>query len=106
MSATSKSWCLGALVAINGLLTSSLVYTWLWIYREYSYPIDFFLPITRTETRASVTLCTAAVTIPLTFAIYTRTVRDLPSPGRIATLVITGATACVSIAFGIWRYLR
>jgi hypothetical protein len=106
MSATSKAWCLGAAVAINGLLGPSLAYTWLSIYRQYSYPIDFFLPIERTEARATVSLCVAAVTVPLTFLIYARTARDLPSPGRIATLVITGATAFVAIAFAGWRYLR
>ena len=39
--------------AVNALLAHSLVYSWLFIYREFSYPIDFFMPISRTMTRAT-----------------------------------------------------
>ena len=106
MSAASKSWCLGAVVAINGLLAPSLAYTWLSIYRQYSYPVDFFLPLERTEERATLSLCVAAITVPLAFVIYARSARDLPSPIRIATLVITGGAAVVAIAFLGWRYLK
>jgi hypothetical protein len=106
MSAACKSWCLGAVVAINGLLAPSLAYTWLSIYRQYSYPIDFFLPIERTEARATLSLCVVAITVPLAFVIYARTAHDLPSPMRIATLVITSGAAVVAVAFAGWRYLR
>jgi hypothetical protein len=106
MSAVSKAWCLGAVVAINGLLAPSLAYTWLFIHQEYSYPIDFFLPVQRTETRATLSLCVAAITVPLAFVIYARTARDLPASGRIASLVITSVAAFVAIAFAGWRYLR
>ena len=106
MTATFKSLCLGVVVAINGLLLPSLIYTWLSIYREYSYPIDFFLPLQRTETRATISLCVAALSVPLAFVIYWRVARDLPSSGRIASLVITCAAAGVAGAFAVWRYLR
>lgn len=106
MSAAFKSWCLGAVVAINGLLVLSLVFTWLSIYQQYSYPIDFFTPIARTETRAKLILCVAAVSVPLSFLIYIRTGRDLPSVGRITSLTITSLAACVAVSFAIWRYAR
>src|SRR5436190_10898101 len=103
MSAPVKTWCLGAVVAINALLAPSLVYTWLHIYREYSYPIDFFLPINRTSTRAAFTLCVAAVTMPLSCVLYSRTARDLSPPTRIASVIITIAAAFVAIAFACRR---
>ena len=106
MSAASKSWFLGAVVAINGLLVPSLVFTWLSIYRQYSYPIDFFMPVARTETRATLSLCVAAVSVPLAFVIYTRAARDLPSIGRITSLAITSIAACVAISFALWRFTR
>ena len=106
MSTVSKSWCLGALVAVNGLLVPSLIFTWLSIYRQYSYPLDFFMPVARTETRATLGLCVAAVSIPLAAAIYTRTARELSSANRIVSLVIIGGAACVSVAFAVWKYLR
>lgn len=106
MTVASKAWCLGAVVAVNGLLAPSLAFTWLSIYQQHSYPIDFLLPIERTEARATLSLCVAAISVPLAFAIYARTARDLPSLGRIATLVITCAAAFVAIAFTGWRYLR
>jgi len=106
MSVSLKTWCLGALAAVNALLVYSLAYTWLEIYREFSYPIDFFLPINRTLTRATVGLCVAAATVPLAGILYARTARDLPAFTRIATLVTTLAAAAVSVSFAIWRYLR
>ena len=106
MAVSLKIWCLGALVAVNALLAHSLVYSWLFIYREFSYPIDFLVPINRTTTRATISLCVAAVTIPLAGILYARTARELPSVVRIATIVITIATAALSLAFATWRYLR
>jgi hypothetical protein len=106
MSASLKTWCLGALVAVNGLLAYSLVYSWLFIYREFSYPLDFFLPVNRTMTRATITLCVAAVSVPLASILYARTARELSSISRIATVVVTVVAAAVSIAFAAWRYLR
>ena len=106
MSTTSKVWCLGAVVAINGLLAQSLACTWLSIYQQYSYPIDFFLPVERTEARATLNLCVAAITLPLTFLLYTRAERKLPLTVRIATLVITCGATFVAIAFLGWRYLK
>jgi hypothetical protein len=106
MSASLKTWCLGALVAVNALLAHSLVYSWLFIYREFSYPIDFFMPINRTMTRATISLCVAAVSVPLAGILYARTARELPPTGRIVTLVVIVVAAGVSIAFAVWRYLR
>jgi hypothetical protein len=106
MSASLKTWCLGALVAVNALLAHSLVYSWLFIYRESSYPIDFFMPINRTMTRATITLCVAAVSVPLASILYVRTAQELSSVSRIATIVVTSVAAAVSIAFAAWRYLR
>jgi len=106
MEASLKIWCLGALVAINALLAHSLVYSWLFIYREFSYPIDFFVPINRTMTRATISLCVAVVTIPLAGILYARTARELSPVVRIATIVITITAAALSLAFATWRYLR
>ena len=106
MSASLKIWCLGALVAVNALVAHSLVYSWLFIYREFSYPIDFFLPLNRTATRATISLCVAAATIPLAGILYARTARELPSIVRIATIVITVAAAALALAFATWRYSR
>jgi hypothetical protein len=106
MSAISKAWGLGALVAVNGMLASSLVYTWLSIYRQYSYPLDFFLPLQRTEARATISLCVAAITVPLALAFYVKADREMPLACRIPTLLITVATAFVALAFASWRYLR
>jgi hypothetical protein len=105
MSVAAKAWCLGVVVAINSFLAPSLAYTWLSIYREHSYPIDFFMPIEKLETRGALNLCVAAVTVPLAFLIYARTARELPSPVRIASLVGAGAAAFVAIAFAVWRFL-
>lgn len=106
MSASLKTWCLGGLVAVNALLAHSLVYSWLFIYREFSYPIDFFMPINRTMTRATIALCVAAVSVPLATVLYARTARELSSVSRIATIVVTFVAAGVAIAFAVWRYLR
>src|SRR6185503_18753241 len=106
MSSSSKIWCLGAVVAANGLLVPSLVYSWLYIYRQYSYPIDFFLPLSQTEMRVRLCLIVAAITVPLTVVLYRGVARDLPRFIRVATLVISCSTAIVAIAFPIWRYLR
>lgn len=106
MSASLKTWCLGALVAVNALLAHSLVYSWLFIYREFSCPIDFFMPINRTMARATITLCVAAVSVPLAGILYARTAPELPTITRIATIAVTVAAAAVSVAFAIWRYLR
>ncbi len=106
MSASLKTWCLGALVAVNALLAHSLVYSWLFIYREFSYPIDFFMPINRTMTRATITLCVAAVSVPLASILYARIARELSPVSRIATIVVTAVATAVSIAFAAWRYLR
>ena len=104
MTAVSKSWFLGAGVAINGLLGPALVFTWVQIYQEYSYPIDFFMPIARMETRATLSLCVAAVSVPLGFLLYVRSARDLHSLGRIVSLTITSIAACVAISFAVWRF--
>ncbi len=92
-------------MAINALLAHSLVYSWLFVYREFSYPIDFFFPINRTMTRQTVTLCVAALSVPLATILYARTARELCSVSRIATIVITVTAAALSIAFASWRYL-
>lgn len=106
MSVSLKSWCLGALVAVNALLAHSLVYSWLFIHQEFSHPIDFFVPINRTMTRATIALCVAAVTVPISSVLYARTARELSPVSRIATIVVTALAAGVSIAFAVWRYLR
>src|ERR1041385_6278293 len=106
MSTSLKTWCLGALVAVNALLAHSLVYSWLFIYREFSYPIDFFMPINRTMTRATITLCVAAASVPLESILYAHTARESSSVCRIATILVTAVAATVSIAFAAWRYLR
>ena len=89
MSTSVKTWCLGALVAVNALLAHSLVYSWVFIYREFSYPVDFFMPVNRTMTRARITLCVAAVSVPLAGLLYARTAPELPPFSRIATIAIT-----------------
>ena len=106
MSASLKTWCLGALVAVNALLAYSLVCSWLFIYREFSYPIDFVMPVNRTMTRATITLWVAAVSVPLASILYARTAREMSSVSRIATIVVTAVAAAVSIAFAAWRHLR
>jgi hypothetical protein len=106
MTAASKAWCLGILAAVNGLCVPSLTYTWLSIYRQYSYPIDFFLPIARTSTRASLILAVLAATVPVSLFVYYRSAQDLPSFIRIISLVITCCAACMGLSFAIWRYLR
>jgi hypothetical protein len=88
------------------MLAPSLLFTWFSIYRQYSYPIDFFLPIQRTEARATLSLCVAAFTVPLALAIYVKAGREIPLACRIPTLLITVATAFVALAFASWRYLR
>lgn len=93
-------------MAVNALLAHSLVCSWLFIYREFSYPIDFFMPINRTVARATITLCVAAVSVPLAGVLYARTAPELPMITRIATIAVTVAAAAVSVAFAIWRYLR
>src|SRR5258708_3813391 len=102
MSASLKTWCLGALVAVNALLVLSLLYSWIYIAREFYYPIDFFVPINRTMTRATIPLCVAAVSVPLAGVLYVRTARELSSIPRIAPIVITVTAAAVSVAFATW----
>jgi hypothetical protein len=106
MSASSKIWCLGVVVSINAMLTPSLAYTWLSIYWQYSYPIDFFLPIERTQMRAILSLCVAAISVPIALVIYARNAHELPILIRITTLVVTCVTAFTAIAFVSWRYIR
>ncbi len=106
MTLPFKACCLGVVVAVNGLLASSLAYTWFFIYREHTYPIDFFMPLERADSRATVTLCMAAVSVPLAFVMYARIWRELRPAGRLATLIVSGAAAGVAVAFTVWRYLR
>ena len=106
MPALFKAWCLGAIVAINGMLAPSLVFTWLSIYSQYSYPIDFFLPLERTEDRAILSLCVAAITVPLALVFYVKNGREMPLACRIPTLLITVATAFIALAFASWTFLR
>lgn len=106
MTATFKAWCLGGLVAINGLLAVSLALTWLSIYEQFSHPIDFSLPVQRAQMHATLILYVAAVSVPLAFAIHRRTERDLPPSARVASLLISSVAAFVAIAFYVWRYLR
>jgi hypothetical protein len=106
MSAQTKAWCLGLLVSINAMLVPSLLYSWQEIYTEFSYPIDFFLPVDRTLMRAKIILCVAAVSIPLTCFLYMRSERELSRALRILTMIVTLAAALVSIAFAWWKYVR
>jgi len=106
MTATLKTWLLGAAVAVNALLTFSLVWTWRFIYQEFSYPIDFFLPLKRTSARATLMLLVSAFTVPLALLIYVRVCRELPRFLRVISLVPICSAAFTAVAFAAWRYLK
>jgi membrane-associated PAP2 superfamily phosphatase len=106
MSAFFKLWRLRTVVAINGLFVPLLAYSWLSIYEECSYPIDYPYALERLLAHLTRLLVAAAMTILLTVVIYPRTIRDLSRGERIATLVITGGAAFVAITIALWRYLN
>jgi hypothetical protein len=100
---SSVIWICGGLVAINALLAISLSLTWLSIYEMYSYPIDFFFPIIRTNARAILCLNVAAVTVPMGFFSYRRAESEMSSIIRVISLIINSGAATVVLAFVIWK---
>jgi hypothetical protein len=106
MSAPSKAWLVGVVVILDGVLAPWLVFTWLFIYQQHSYPIDYFSPLQIAYARATNLLISLAVTLPVTFFLYHRSARDLPPLIRVISLVIAGSATAIAIAFSVWRFLR
>ena len=106
MRSALKTWILGGLVAVNVMLTVSLTWSWRFVYIEYSYPIDFFLPLHNTSLRITVALLVCALSVPLSLNVCKRAGPELPSVARVVTLVSSFAAASVALAFVIWRYAR
>jgi hypothetical protein len=106
MKGSFSIWIVGALAATNAMLAISLYFTWLSIFEMYSYPIDFFFPITRTETRAIVSLYVAAVTVPMGFLSFRHAATAMPAITRAISLFANSGAAIVAIAFVIWKYAR
>jgi hypothetical protein len=104
MSTALKIWILGGLVAVNAMLTVSLAWSWRYMYVQYSYPIDFFLPLDHTSRRITLVLFVCTFSVPLSFITCRSAGPELPSVARVLTLVTSGAAASVALAFSIWRY--
>lgn len=104
VKSSTTIWIAGAIAAFNSILAVSLTSTWLSIYEMYSYPIDFFWPVTRTETRATISLFTAAMTVPIGFFSYRHAASAMPVQLRVISLMAHGAATIVALAFLIWKY--
>ncbi|MBE7502782.1 MAG: hypothetical protein HS113_21350 [Verrucomicrobiales bacterium] len=91
MLITLRVRCLAALVGINGLFVVSIAYVWLVAYQPVYQDHNPLLTTQTLETRATLNLCVAAITVPVTFALYARTARHLKPLGRVATLELVPA---------------
>jgi hypothetical protein len=106
MTATAKGWWLGLAVALDASFALWLVLTWLFIFQQYSYPIDYPAPIIEAQARAKSLLFALTVLLPMTFVTYQKSARELPASLRVLSLVISGSSMAVAIAFVVWRYFR
>ena len=102
MPSALKIWILGGVVVINAMLTFSLAWSWQFVYRQYSYPIDFFLPLNATRDRIVLMLGVATVSVPLALLMYRRAGRELPIIARIWSLLTACTAASIAVSYLIW----
>ncbi len=103
MSAVSRGWCVGAVVALDGLLGYWLALSWLLPFLRPMARIDYLDPVVRAYPRVHLILFALAVTLPATFLLYHRTSRELPLALRFISLVVASGAAGVVLAFLAWR---